>query len=197
MPAHFLLRTRDATLLCVVSIGAFPAPGISVARTLGLEALIAHGRCSAAAARGSEVSLCRFLQDQLVQRQVQDCPRHPLVLLLNILHPPRLIGLQAAIFLAPAIIGRLAHRDPPARFGRPGSLCHYISTSRGLPMISSGLCFLPGIHVPSVGQGADQRSTAASSRRKRQSRNGFSLAQAQIPCSHRTARPSAGQCLFR
>src|SRR3546814_1906212 len=38
------------------------------------------------------------------------------ILFLQVLHSPRLIGLQAAIFLAPPIIGLLADRDPATRF---------------------------------------------------------------------------------
>src|SRR3546814_8638232 len=69
-------------------------------------------------ARGSEVSPGSLLQDQLVQRQVRYRTAKPLVLLLQVLHPSRLIGLQAAIFFAPPIVGLLADRDPPTRFRR-------------------------------------------------------------------------------
>lgn len=41
----------------------------------------------------------------------------PLVFLLQIFHPPCLVGLQPAIFLAPAITGLLADPDPMAFFG--------------------------------------------------------------------------------
>src|SRR3546814_14955689 len=74
-----------------------------------------HDRCSAAGAQGSEVSPSRLLQDQLVERQVGDRPPEPKILLLQILHAPRLVGLQTAILLAPAIIGLLGDRDPPTR----------------------------------------------------------------------------------
>src|SRR3546814_17059410 len=59
-----------------------------------------------------------FLQYQLVQRQVRYRTAKPLVLLLQALHPSRLIGLQAAIFFPPPIVGLLADRDPPSRFRR-------------------------------------------------------------------------------
>src|SRR3546814_1834932 len=71
---------------------------------------------SAFGARGSEVSPGSLLQYQLVQRQVRYRTAKPLVLLLQVLHPSRLIGLQAAIFFAPPIVGLLADRDPPTRF---------------------------------------------------------------------------------
>ena len=60
-------------------------------------------------------SLGRLLQDQLLQRQVRNRPAQPLVLLLHILHPPFLVGLQPTLFLAPAIIGLLADLNPAAR----------------------------------------------------------------------------------
>src|SRR3546814_7071592 len=72
-----------------------------------------HDRCSAVAARGSEVSPSGLLQDQLVERQIRDRPPEPEILLLQVLHPPGLVGLQTAILLAPAIIGLLGNRDPP------------------------------------------------------------------------------------
>src|SRR5690606_11267323 len=63
-----------------------------------------------------------FLQYQLVECQIRDRTTKPRILLLQILHPTRLIGLQAAIFLAPPIIGLLADRDPTARLGGRGAL---------------------------------------------------------------------------
>ena len=76
------------------------------------------GRCSADAARGLEVSPGGLLKDKLVERQVGDRPAKPQVLLLQILHLPRLIRLQTALLLAPAVISLLADRDPTTRIRR-------------------------------------------------------------------------------
>src|SRR3546814_10275857 len=84
---------------CALPISdAGQAPGISSARIPPVRH--AHDRCSAAGAQGSEVSPSRLLQDQLVERQVGDRPPEPKILLLQILHAPRLVGLQTAILLA-------------------------------------------------------------------------------------------------
>src|SRR5690606_39562374 len=61
--------------------------------------------------RGLKSQLRRLLQDRLVQREVRDKPLQPRVLSLQILHPPRLIDLQAAIFLAPPIKRLLRYPD--------------------------------------------------------------------------------------
>jgi hypothetical protein len=72
--------------------------------------------------------------------------RKPQILLLKILHTPRLVGLQAAIFLAPAVVGLLGDADPATRIGNRRPPCaSTISASRSLPIISSGRCFLLGI----------------------------------------------------
>ena len=151
---------------CAVSINAGPAPGRSVVRTPGPEARVAHDRCSVVVARGLEVSPCGFFKDQLIQRQVRDRPAQPLVLLLQIFHPPSLIGLQAAILLAPTIIccSLTAIRRHASAVEAP--CASTISTLRSLPMISSGLCFLLGKQRPlrspdyhslwATQQGADQ-----------------------------------------
>src|SRR3546814_9508627 len=66
-----------------------------------------------------------FRSDQLVERQVGDRPPEPKILLLQILHAPRLVGLQTAILLAPAIIALLVDRDPPSRIrSRPAPPQH-------------------------------------------------------------------------
>src|SRR3546814_1355648 len=73
----------------------------------------------------------RLLQDQLVERQVGDRPPEPKILLLQILHAPRLVGLQTAILLAPAIIGLLGDRDPPTRIRcRPAPRQHDLSLTQ-------------------------------------------------------------------
>src|SRR3546814_6701474 len=53
--------------------------------------------------RGSKSQLRRLLEDRLVQREICLQLLQPRILALQILHPPHLIDLQAAIFLAPAI----------------------------------------------------------------------------------------------
>src|SRR5919206_919758 len=62
-------------------------------------------------ARGSEVSLCGLLQDQLVEREVRDGRAQPRVLGLEFLHPAHPIRLQAPELTAPAIVGDLTHAD--------------------------------------------------------------------------------------
>ena len=64
------------------------------------EPTIAH--CVGSLPRHEDLSL---LQYQLVQRQVRYRTPKPRILFLQVLHPPRLVGLQTAIFLAPPIIG--------------------------------------------------------------------------------------------
>ena len=92
-------------------------PGISVARIPIVSCAIRQ--CTAVAARGSEVSPGCLLKDELVECQVGDRPTEPQVLLLQILPPTSLVGLQPALLLAPAIAGLFADRDPSARLG-----CH-------------------------------------------------------------------------
>ena len=67
-------------------------------------------------------SPCGFLKDQFIQCQVRVRPAQPLVLLLQIFHSLSLIGLEAAILLAPTIICLLADCDPPACLGSRGPL---------------------------------------------------------------------------
>src|SRR3546814_14162033 len=89
---------------CAASTDAGQAPGISSARIPPVRH--AHDRCSAAGAQGSEVSPSRLLQDQLVERQVGDRPPEPKILLLQILHAPRLVGLQTAIRSEESRVGK-------------------------------------------------------------------------------------------
>ena len=64
----------------------------------------ALGRCTAAAP-GSEVSLGRFRQHQLVQRQVRHRTAQPLVCLLQALQLTQLLRPYASIRVPPAVIG--------------------------------------------------------------------------------------------
>ncbi len=51
-----------------------------------------HDRYSTVVARGSIVSPCRLLQDQLVQRQIIDRAAKPRILVFKVFHPSRLIA---------------------------------------------------------------------------------------------------------
>jgi len=68
-------------------------------------------------ARGSEVSPSRLLQDQFVQRQVGNRLAQPLVLKLQVFHPPDLIRLQAAELLAPAVVRHLGDAESADHVG--------------------------------------------------------------------------------
>ena len=64
-----------------------------------------------AGTRGLQVSLGGLLQDELVKRQIGDRLAKPVVLELKLLQPLYLFDLPPAKFLAPAIVGHLAHTD--------------------------------------------------------------------------------------
>ena len=64
--------------------------------------------------RGLVFSRESFLQDQLIQRQIGDRLSQTGVLLLQILEPPRLVGPETAVFLAPAVITLLGNAKRPA-----------------------------------------------------------------------------------
>jgi len=72
---------------------------------------------SAGDARGLEVSLGGFLQDQLVQRQIGDRASQLQVLALELLEASGLLDLQAAVFLALPIVRLLGDPQGPADFG--------------------------------------------------------------------------------
>jgi len=57
----------------------------------------AHDPRTPASGKGSEFSRQRFLQDQLVERELRDRLLEPLVLAFQLLEPLRLIHLQAAV----------------------------------------------------------------------------------------------------
>lgn len=69
-----------------------------------------------------EVSRGGLAKDQLLERQIRDRLAQPLVLLLKILQPLHLVALQAAEFLAPAVIGERRDADRADRFGDRASL---------------------------------------------------------------------------
>lgn len=64
-----------------------------------------------ASARGLVSFPGGLLQDQLVEREIRDRLPEPLVLDLQVLHAPNLVALQAAVLLAPAVVGDLRHAD--------------------------------------------------------------------------------------
>src|SRR3546814_11971922 len=68
--------------------------------------------------RGPKSQLRRLLEDRLVQREICLQLLQPRILALQILHPPPLIDLQAAIFLAPAIQRLFADPNLSAGFHR-------------------------------------------------------------------------------
>src|SRR5665811_2034177 len=67
--------------------------------------------------RGSVVSPGDLLQNELVERQIRDCPAKPGVLCLKILQPLHLLGLEPSKLLAPAIVRNLAYADLADRIG--------------------------------------------------------------------------------
>ena len=75
-----------------------------------------HAQHSAGDARGLEVSLGGFLQDQFIQRQIGDGSPEMCVLPLELLEASGLPNLQAAVLLAPPIVRLLGDAQGPARF---------------------------------------------------------------------------------
>jgi len=67
------------------------------------------------AARGSVVSPCRLLQDELVQGKVGYGLPEPGILKLQLLQPLHLVQLQPAVFMAPPVLSHLGHPDLPDR----------------------------------------------------------------------------------
>src|ERR1039457_1184562 len=86
------------------------------------------------AVQGLEVSLRHVLQDLLLQRQFGHQSPQTTVLLLQLLHPPCLLQLQSAVFLAPAIIGLFSYARfsaglPITRSSRKPSIASPIETA--------------------------------------------------------------------
>lgn len=96
-----------------------PVPSVSAAEWLsadqGLCGLVAQppltsgglGRHTAGDAKGLEVSLAHFLQDQLVQSQFYNNPLETGVFLLEPLLSARLVDAEATVLVAPTIVGLL------------------------------------------------------------------------------------------
>ena len=61
---------------------------------------------------GSEVSLGRFFQDLLVQRQVRNCPLQSCVLLFESLEPFCLVEVEPAVLASPPVISVVGDTDP-------------------------------------------------------------------------------------
>ena len=66
---------------------------------------------------GSEVSLGKVLEHRLLQLRLRQKLFEPGVLLLQLGQSPGLLGLHAAVLLAPAVIGGLRHLDDAADVG--------------------------------------------------------------------------------
>src|SRR5690606_10117156 len=94
---------------CAGSSGAAAAPSRPAAPSS--ESASGPARWRPGGGRGSEVSLGGLRQDLLVQREIGNRLAQPHVLTLQLLQPLGLVHLQAAIFLAPAIVGLLRHPD--------------------------------------------------------------------------------------
>ena len=73
-----------------------------------------HAPHNVVGARGSEVSLGRFLQDQLVQCQVRHCSLQAPVLALELLQAPCLAHLHPAVLPPPPVVRLLGDAQLPA-----------------------------------------------------------------------------------
>ena len=94
---------------CAVSTGAGRVPHRPGARRSTEPA--GRARCTPGAARGSVVSPCCLLQDELVQGEVRDRLPELGILQLQFLQPLHLIQFQPAVFLAPPVVSHLGHAD--------------------------------------------------------------------------------------
>jgi hypothetical protein len=91
---------------CVALSDAARAPHRHDARDMRLRSDLLN-----AGTRGLQVSLGGLLQDELVKRQIGDRLAKPVVPELKLLQPLYLFDLHPASFLAPAMVGHLAHTD--------------------------------------------------------------------------------------
>ena len=87
--------------------------------TLPSQAAAARAPRTACAARGSEVSLGRLLQNHVVHRQIRHRLLQSLVLLLERLEPLRLAHLHSPVLFAPPVVRLLAHPQLPAHLLDP------------------------------------------------------------------------------
>ena len=102
-----------------------------------------HAQRRRGAAWGSEVSPCRLLQDQLVQREIGHRLASALVLALQLLEPLGLIQLQPAELGAPAVVGLLRDGVLAPGLGDGAPFATATSIARSMPMICSGVCRFP------------------------------------------------------
>jgi hypothetical protein len=114
-----------------------------------------------AGTRGLQVSLGGLLQDELVKRQIGDRLAKPVVPELKLLQPLYLFDLHPARFLAPAMVGHLAHTDLTDCFATISSLGRQTGSSR------------PARHRRRGDRTTASRSTCWRRRRRRRS---FSIA---------------------
>jgi hypothetical protein len=87
----------------VVSLAIALLPGMPAARSPHTSRRPAPPRTDVA--QGLQVSLRDILQNLFVQRQLRHQPFQLAVLFLQFFHPLRLVHLQAAVFLPPALEG--------------------------------------------------------------------------------------------
>jgi hypothetical protein len=96
--------SRSSSSRCVGRYRAGSPVGTHVARSCPVPA---HDSRHIVAAQGLEILRGDGLKHELVQTQLGDEPLQLRVLLVEVLQTPRLIHLQAAELLAPAIVGLL------------------------------------------------------------------------------------------
>ncbi len=111
----------------------------------------AHGRCTAGAVRAQKFPLRRLLRISLSNVR-SEIARRSRRFSFSRSFIAALIRLQTTILLAPTVVGLLADCDAPACLGSRAARPSMISTSRSLPMISSGLCSSQAFVVPSLVQ---------------------------------------------
>ena len=107
--------------------------------------------------KGLEVSLGRFFQDQLVQREVGNSSLESCIFQFEFLELPRLVDRKPAVLVAPPVVKpALSEAEwvcsvTAICLTAPATVCplaRAISTSRSLPRICSGLCRFLGISSP-------------------------------------------------
>jgi len=133
---------------CAAWIGADPKRGRRDAQIR--QAPATHGRCTCGDAKGSEVSLRGFNENEFIQRQIGHRPPKPLVLLLKLFQARELRLLHSIIELPPSIVRLLRHADLPHRISRRRAVYCRTSTCRSFDTTSSGFSRFPAIADPSL-----------------------------------------------
>ena len=98
--------------------------------------------------QGSEVSLGRFFQDQLVQCEIGNRSLEPCVLQFQLLQFPGMVDRKTAVFVSPPVIGLLGTSICFTARATVSPLARATSTSRSFRKICSGLCLFLGISTP-------------------------------------------------